>query len=236
MGKNGEREIDIKEILDMLKRRLWIIVVITMVFTSIGYFYSTLNNTTLYKASTRIIVKTDPENMKTIMVMIKSREVLEKVSEDLQLNRSAGTLSNQLNVNVIDGSQVVEIAAIDANPELAINIVNTTAQITKEKISSILNFENIQLLAQAEFTLPISSNPNRMIILGFIFGLIVSIGLVLLLNSLDSSIKTEMEVEEWLGYPVLGTVSKIPRSKLSRRKRKGFNMNYRGETIGSKES
>jgi len=53
------------------------------------------------------------------------------------------------------------------------------------------------------------STKKRIIFLGFIFGLLVSVGLVSLLEKMDHSFKNAKEIEDALGVIVLGTVPKI---------------------------
>ncbi|MDF2903474.1 MAG: capsular polysaccharide biosynthesis protein, partial [Bacillus sp. (in: firmicutes)] len=77
-------------------------------------------------------------------------------------------------------------------------------------------------------------NQNRTIMISFVLGLIIGIGLVLLLDSLDDSIKSEYEVEELLGLPVIGTVSKMNNKNVKKKNNSYSELEIRGETIGLK--
>ena len=135
----------------------------------------------------------------------------------------------------IDASQVVSIGVIDTDPKLATNIANTTAKVFKEEIPNIVNFNNVQLLSDAKIDPePINNNQNRSIMIGFLIGLVAGIGLVLFLDSLDDSVKSEDDVEEFLGVPVLGKVSKMKKKNLKKKNRRKQEIEFRGETIGYK--
>ena len=52
-----------------------------------------------------------------------------------------------------------------------------------------------------------------MTIIAFVLGLIAAIGLVFLLDSLDQTIKTNGDIEDYLDITVLGTVSNMNKKK-----------------------
>ena len=227
------KEIDIKELLQVIKKRLWIVVVMTVLFTVFAGVYSVFFTTPLYQSSSRIIINADPEYRKTLQVIIKDATIMERVSQELSLERAPDTLAGQISVQSIDASQVVSISVIDTNPEMAATIANTTAKVFKEEVVNIVSFNNIQLLSDAQVNKqPINDNQTRNILIGLVIGLVAGIGLVLFLDSLDDSVNSEEEVEEFLGVPVLGKVSKMKKSNLKISKRQNSELEFRGETIG----
>src|SRR5690625_4397850 len=170
--KKNTKEINIREFFLVLKKRFWIIVLVTILSTATGYFYSVYNNSPLYQTSTRIVIGSDSDYMKTLMVMIKDPIVMEMLKEKLQLSRSAESIANQVEVMRIDDSQIIKISVIDKDPKLAVKIANTTAQSYKSEVDNILEFDDVQLLSGAkESHLPINGNKSRIVILTIIFGL-----------------------------------------------------------------
>ena len=156
-----------------------------------------------------------------------------RVSQELSLERAPEALAGQISVQSIDASQVVSISVVDTNPEMAADIANTTAKVFKEEVVNIVSFNNIQLLSDAQVNKqPINDNQTRNILIGLVIGLVAGIGLVLFLDSLDDSVNSEEEVEEFLGVPVLGKVSKMKKSNLKISKRQNSELEFRGETIG----
>src|SRR5690625_7302034 len=86
--ENDVRDINLKDFFHVIKRRLWIAVVITILSTTAGYFYSNHNYTPIYETSTRIIIESDNNYMSTLMFMIKDPIIIEKIVEALELSRS----------------------------------------------------------------------------------------------------------------------------------------------------
>lgn len=236
MIENGNpTDINIKEYFNVIKKRFWIIALITILATLAGYFYSTHNYTPLYQSSTRMILGSGEQDMNTLMVMIKDPIIMEKVKEELQLDMSAEAIASQIEVTRIDDSQVVNISVIGTDSKIAAEIANTTASSYKIEIVSILDFTEVQLLSAAkENPFAINSTQNRTTIIALIFGLIVSIGFVFLLDSLDGKVRKDREIEEILGVPVLGIVSNMNRVKDSTKRRKQKDVNLRGEMVDIK--
>jgi capsular polysaccharide biosynthesis protein len=228
------KEINLKELFNVIKKRIWIILVLTFITTVSGCAYSNATTVPLYQSSSRIIIGANADYMKTLQVIIKDPTVLEKVVKELHLQVSPEFLAGQITVESIDSSQVVSISVIDTDPKIAADIANTTAKVFKKEIPNIVNFNDVQFLSEAKINPnPINEYQSRLIIIGFVFGIIVGTGLVFFLDSLNDSIKSERIVESVLGLRVLGSVSKMNKKNINKRKNKQVQIELRGETIGS---
>lgn len=209
------KEISIRGFFDVIKRGIWIILMVTALSIFGGYLMND-NHVSLYQTETRIIIGSDSEYMKTLMVMIKDPIVMEEVKTNLQLARTSEAIANQVEVARIDESQVIKITVIDTEPAMAVAIADATALAFKEKVVDLLDFDEVQLLSSAkENNYPINESQNRTIIISLIFGLIAGIGLVFILDSLDESVKNDQEVEAILDVPILGTVTRIKVKKIN---------------------
>ncbi|WP_191556851.1 YveK family protein [Metabacillus idriensis] len=229
-----EKEIDLKEIFTVIKRRFWIIAVITLFTTFLAGFYSYFYTNPLYATSTRITINTTAETINTLNVIIKDPAVLEKVAAKLNLNRSGEALSGQIDAETIGSSQVINISVIDSDPVRAAEIANTTAEIFKDEIPGFIVIDGMEILAKAKPNYyPINENHSRYIMMGVIAGIIIGVGLVFLLDSLDDSIRTKREVEDIFDAPILGAVSKMSKRNTTKGNVKK-KQPLRSETFGSK--
>lgn len=226
------KEINLKEIFQILKRYIWLIVLLTIITTSAGSYYSISTNTPMYQSTARIIIGADSNLITTLKVIIQDTTVLDKVVDRLDLPYPSEVLSGKITVGSIDSSQVVTITVTDPNPEQAATIANSVAETYKAEIPGIMGFNDVKLLSDAKVVPnPINENQNRTIIISIIGGIVIGIGLAFLLDSLNDSVRKEDEVEELLGVPVLGSVSKMKKKNMQ--KRKQTNSEYRSETLGS---
>lgn len=231
------KEINLKDMFMVIKKRFWIVMIFSVIATAAGWFYSNDNKTVLlYETSTNIIINAESGYRNTLQVIIKDTIVLDKVIRKLELERSPDSLAGSINVDSIDDTQVVKITVTDTNPERAADIANTTAKVFIEEIPNIMGFEDVRVLSEAKINpIPVNEdNQNKIIIAAFIFGIIAGVGLIFLIDSLDDSIKSEKDIESVLGIQVLGSVSKINKKNVNKRKNRQTKLEFRGETIGFK--
>ena len=74
-------------------------------------------------------------------------------------------------------------------------------------VSGALETNNLRVVEEAQVpTFPIKPEKSREIGFAVILGLLAGIGLALLLERLDNTIRTPEEVQSYLGFPVLGVV------------------------------
>ncbi|WP_410984910.1 YveK family protein [Bacillus cereus] len=229
-----EKEINLKSLFNVIRRRFWIIVVITILAAFAGGIYSFFMKAPLYASSARILIPANAEAMSTLKVMIKEPVVLEKVAQQLKLQKSASALSGQISVGKVEESQVVVITAVDTNPAQAAQIANATANVYKKEVSAIMNFGSVRILTEANTQgnpSPINQNHARAIEMAMAVGFILSIGLVFLLDSLDETIKSERNIEQLLHVPVLGSVSQMKKNNIVDKKSNKESATVRGETV-----
>ncbi|NIK76110.1 capsular polysaccharide biosynthesis protein [Paenibacillus castaneae] len=232
--KENGKEINIRAIYSLLRKRIWVILIITSLFTGLGVLYNSKPVTPAYAASSRVIIAASQDLMGTLKVMFREPIVLTKVIDELGLDRSVNELRNQIRADSVDGSLVTVVSVVDFDPRMAADIANKSIEVYKQVAADTLGVSNIRVLTKAEEnSYNINVKSNRIVFVAFFIGFIMSIGLILLLDALDDSIKSEREVEELLGLTMLGHVSKMKRKDYAKRSKKQKNIAVRGETIGS---
>ncbi|WP_456277289.1 YveK family protein [Bacillus sp. AK128] len=212
------KEINLKEYFDVIKKRFWILVIVTAVFTLAGYLHSIyVQAPPLYQASKRMVVNTSAEYMSTLLVLVEDPIVLDKVIEELDLDMSSGALAGQLNAFNINDSQVVKVTATNFDSDLALKIVNTTVAIFQNEIKSLLGFTDMRIIPETreegQITAIYQDNDRTLLALGI--GIIAGIGLIFLLDSLDNSVRTRTDVEKYLGLPLVGVVSSMNKRNIA---------------------
>lgn len=223
-----EETISLKEIFEVIKKRLLLIISLIVGAALAAAIISFFVLTPSYESSSMFVVnqeqqdpsaqynvndiRTNVELINTYNVIIKSPRILENVVEELNLGYSAEQLSSKINVSSAENSQVVTVTATDADPKLATNISNTTVEIFQKQIPVIYNVDNVQILSGAEVKenpSPVSPKPMLNIAIAIVLGGMIGVGLAFLLEYLDNTIKTEADIEKQLGIPVLGVVTHI---------------------------
>jgi len=245
-----EETISLKELLQTIKKRLALILAITLTAVIISGVVSFFVLTPIYQASTQILVNQQKEDqmmynqselnanlqlINTYNVIIKSPAILDLVVEELSLDMTASELNSKISVANQGDSQVVNISVQDENPQTAADIANMVASVFSKEIAEIMNVNNVSVLAPATVAdgqSPVKPQPLLNVAIALVVGLMAGVGLAFLLEFLDNTVKTEQDIEKLLGLPVLGVISEIEDSK----KASMMNMKQtrtRGETVGS---
>lgn len=227
---NMEHTISLFQIFNILKKRWKLILLITLVAVLISSIISFYIMKPVYQASTQILVnKKDSENqldftqlrsnvelINTYSVIIKSPAILGKVIENLDLKQNEEQLNQNITINIQANSQVFSLIVEDSDASRAVNIANTLSETFQKEISSIMNVNNVTILAKAELKenpKPIKPNSLLNIAIAFVIGLMAGIGIALLLDFIDNSLKDDQDVAVHLGLPILGSVQIIPQGK-----------------------
>lgn len=229
----NEETISLQDIFKVLKKRFSLIVIITLISMIISAVISFFVLTPIYEASTQILVnqqktteqgiqtqdiQTNLQLINTYNVIIKSPAILTKVIENLDLDIDTYELSEKINVINAENSQVVSISVQDEQPVFAVDIANTVAQVFQDEIKTLMKVDNVNILSPAvlsEDPKPIKPNKLLNIAIAMVVGLMLSVGLAFLLEYLDTSIKSEQDIEELLNLPIIGVVSPIPEETLN---------------------
>ncbi|KFN03980.1 capsular biosynthesis protein [Bacillus clarus] len=222
-----EETISLKELFTILRKRLVMILAITIGAALVSAIVSYYFMTPIYQTSTQILVNQKKQDEKIIQynevqtnvqltntykIIVKSPVILDKVKRELKLGISTQELNGKINVANEKDSQVIVITVDDKDANLARDIANTTAEVFKSKIAKIMSVDNVTILSKAEVTegqSPIKPNKILNVAIAFVIGLMASVGLAFLLEYLDNTLKKEEDIEKLLGIPVLGVASHI---------------------------
>lgn len=247
-----EETISLRELMETIRKRLNLIVLITMAAVLISGIVSYFVITPIYQSSTQLLVnqaksdqpmvnpgeiQTNLQLINTYNVIIKSPAILDQVSEDLDLGMTVSQLNEKVTVQSEKDSQVVNITVQDPDPNKASEIANQIATVFQEEIVDIMNVDNVSILAKAEVgetQSPVKPRPLLNIAIAFIVGLMAGIGIAFLLEYLDNTVKTEQDVEKLLELPVLGAIATFEEQDMQKMSRTERSPRLRSETLGSK--
>lgn len=225
-------EIDLREVAKTVWSKKIQIIVIVAVFAIIGGIYTYNFVTPKYTAKTTLILASingmasnnnDSINADTTAIdkdislnsklvstyseLIKSKNILRRVISNLDIDIDEEALKKSITVDTVEDTELIRISVENTNNELACYIANEIANVFKEQIKVYYDIENVQIVDVAE----IENNPSnvhhkRDIAIFGLIGMVVSAGYVLILNMLDTTVKSMEDLEEITKLPVLASL------------------------------
>src|SRR5699024_4106237 len=135
------------------------------------------------------------------------------------LSYSPEALMNNIQVSSEQDSQVVTVTVKDPDPELATEIANTTVHVFQDKVPDLMNVDNVNILSEAVTKAepkPVEPKPMLNIAIAILLGAMLGVGLAFLLEYLDTKLRTEEDIEDKLGLPILGVISTIGAEDIKR--------------------
>ncbi|MCO4323974.1 Wzz/FepE/Etk N-terminal domain-containing protein [Mammaliicoccus sciuri] len=216
-----EETIDLSKLFLILKKNIKYLIVLPIVFLALSMVITFVFMTPKYSSSTQVLVnqkETDNQMMaqqvqsnlqlvNTYSEIIKSPRILDKVSKNLKGKYSSKELSGMLTVSNQAESQILNIAVENESREAASKVANEIANVFSKDVSKIMNVDNVSILSKADNNgSKVSPKPLINAVVGVFLGLIIALIIIFLKEIMDKRIKTEEDVEEVLGLPVLGTI------------------------------
>ena len=162
----------------------------------------------------------------TVNELALTRPVAETVIRRLDLSISPKTLRDNLEVQQIDVTQLIQIDYTDTNPARAQSVANTVGEVLSERVDEINATGDASLTATvAEPAIlpdePSSPHPMRNGALALVAGSLLGMTLALLLESLDGSWRSPEELEQFSAKPNIGVIPRatIPKARASKPRR-----------------
>ncbi|MFL0268823.1 YveK family protein [Candidatus Clostridium radicumherbarum] len=214
------------EYLNILKKRWTLIVVITLAAALISGIVSYFIIKPTYKADISVIIQKETSTdaskspsmsyndvmmyqqlVKTYSEFVKSRTVAEDVIQNLNLKLSTDQLQNMVTAAPQGTTEFLTITVKSKDPKQAMDIANQLAVSLKDVSKNVTKSDNVGILDKAQLPIsPDSPKTKLNIAIAFLLGLMVSVGVVFLIEYLDNTIKTSEDVEKLIGIPVIGTI------------------------------
>lgn len=145
----------------------------------------------------------------TYSELIKSKDVTRQVISNLKIDLDEEELLKNIQVNLEKDTQLIKISVSNADARDAYRIANEIVDVFSKKVSEIYNISNVYIVDKAKINYePSNVNKVRDIVMFTGIGIIVAIIYVLLINMLDTTIKTSEDIEKQFKIPVLATIPK----------------------------
>ncbi len=219
-------ELDLKELFTIFWNKKTQIILIVAIFMVIGIIYTMGFVTPVYTSSTTLVLATSSNSsnsdtnsitttdvtlnsklVSTYSELVKSKNVLRQVKSNLNSDFNEQEMRKNITVTSVKDTEIIEITITQEDPAYAAKIANEIAKVFTQKVAEIYNINNVHVVDEAE----VSSSPSNVnhakdvVIFAFV-GIVVAVMYVLIVNMLDTTVKTQEDIERMLKIPVLANI------------------------------
>lgn len=221
-------ELDLKELISIFWSKKTQIILIVAIFMVIGVIYTIGFVTPVYQSSTTLILAKSDSNegttknsdtitttevtlnsklVSTYSELVKSKNVIREVRTNLGIDEEEEIMRKGVTVSSVKDTELIEITVTNKEATYAAKIANEIAKVFTEKVKEYYNISNVYVVDEAE----VNSNPSNInhtkdIAIFTFIGIVVAVMYVLIANMLDTTIKTQEDIEKIFKVPVLASI------------------------------
>jgi len=244
--------VNFQEFMSVLRTR-WLTVCVTAVATLLVVITATLLTTPLYEASTRLFVSTSAgtslsdayqggrfsqDRVLSYSELLTGDTLAQRTVDKLGLDMSASELAKKVKASAKPDTVLVDVNVTDASPVRARDIANA---LSDEFVLMVRQLEtpedgsrpDARVVVEQRASMPdapVTPNKKRNIALGAILGLVLGVGLAVLRDWLDNTVKNRETLQD---ITHVGLVGSIP---LDKQLRKDHAISFEGDNSTVAES
>lgn len=235
MQKNDFVEINISEMLFLLVKKWYLIVICFVLAAGTSLIVTQYYLKPVYRAEASLFLGKESGKFDALSILdiqlnsqlvndyreiLKSTLVAERIQQKLGVD--VEEFQSNVDVQTVKDSRLFKISYEDEDPQLAADVVNDLAEIIKQMAADIIEVKNVKEIDKAKDpTTPVKPNKKVNVGIAGILGLLFGISLIYLLEFIDHTFKKPEELERQLGLSVIGTVPQFEGGKRGNKKAKG---------------
>ena len=218
-ANDDEVEIDLLEIFYALKKKILLVLMVALVGGCIAAAYTQFLMTPIYSSTSSILVLSKETTLTSLAdlqlgasltsdytVLITSTPVMEQVISDLDLDMTAEQLKGSVSINNPTDTRILEITVNNTDSKMAKKIVDEIANVSSSYIGDKMEVTPPKVIEEGEVpTIQTSPSTKKNVLIGALAGLVLSAGIIILLTLMDDTIKSEEDIENYLGLTTLAS-------------------------------
>ena len=219
-------DLSILEIINILFKKIWALLLCTIIGFSGAFLISRFVIPSKYTSSCQMYVNPGQAKSSTgtyvgdysdlqyaqklvnsYIIILKNDTFLKTVAAAANLPYSSGQIREMLSLSSINSTEFFEVKINSKNPNDSYTLVKTISELAPAEIIRIKESDSVKIVSPA--TLPVSpSSPNIFLnsIIGAMLGFVIAAVVIVLVEILDTRIKSEEDITKHYSIPVLGCI------------------------------
>lgn len=217
---NDDEEIDLTEVFFTLVAGWKLILICLLIGAAVtGLFHAFVIKpsyqayTELYITSTDSVISLQDLQLGSALTadysaIIKSRNVLNQVIDDMGLEMDYGQLKNMVTVTNPNQTHIIHTEVTTGDVALSRDIANTLLKVSLDEIYEIVGTSQPSIIdyAEAEAVREVTPSLKRYLAIGGLIGAALACAYLIIRMLMDTTIHSEDDIEKYLHLPVLAAV------------------------------
>lgn len=216
------KSLDIMQLLRIVLRKWFIVVIAGFVAAVIGFIYSSYYITPLYKANSTMLVdlrnsvhedlsseqiNVAEKYVSTFAYIMKTNTVLQPVIDDIGLKESVSSLASKIHIFTVEETLLIRVSINHPDPNLAVKIVKSIGQNASEIINQRITSGYItEIEAPSVTTNPITPNIPKYTVTAAVLGVALAVFVIVAFALFNNKIKSVEELQDAVDLPLLGVI------------------------------
>lgn len=226
-------EIAIIDILLLMKRHWWIILLSMLCVGLLSFVYSIYLVTPEYTSSGTLYVSNTQEKkndavdmneinasqklVNTYIEILRSNTYMAKISDNVGLGYSANQIKSMLSMNALNQTEILQIKVTNKNPDHAATILNEILANADNEIIRIAKAGSVEVIDEAFVpTTPSSPNIPKNTMVGLLLGAVLAMAVLFVIYMMDSTIHGETSLTDKYEIPVLGAIPALSSTEIKK--------------------
>lgn len=220
--KDDELELNLGELVRLLWRKAWIILLCAAIAGGAALAYTKLFVTPKYRTDVTFYVNNrsmegstslsqgdlnaSAHLVSTYSAIIRSDHVMELAAAAANVPILPATFKTMVTASSVNNTEVFKVYVTSVDPQRAADLANGIADVVPAELAEIVEGSSVKVVDRAKVpTTQVSPNAKKNALLGAGAGFLAAVLAILLMAILDNSIKSAADFERWK-YPVLVSV------------------------------
>ncbi|HVH94332.1 MAG TPA: polysaccharide biosynthesis tyrosine autokinase, partial [Nocardioidaceae bacterium] len=218
---------ELRDYMKVVRRRWRVILTVLLIVVAVASIV-TFRTTPEYQSRSRLFVSTTEQStsdayqgglfsiqrVSSYADLVNGQELAGRVVDDLNLDMEPSELSKEISATVVPDTVILEVSATDPQPRQAQLICQTVAKELTEFVNDLETppgQRNAPIKASIVDSAnlpesPVSPQPIRNLAVAIVLGLLLGIGLAVLRELLDTTVKGHDDIAAITDTPVLGGI------------------------------
>lgn len=219
-------EIDFIELFYMLLSHWWQIILAAVLGGVLAFGYTNYFVTPTYSTTAKMFVVSDSSSVGSLLTasdlaygntvkedirsLLVSRELLQRVIDELHLVRSPGQLAGMISVGGNNGTHIMTVTVTSPYPDEAVDVANELIIQSRTYLPEVMRISAPSFYERALMpTYKNGLNYSRNTMMGALMGGAAVCGVLVLLFLLNDRINTPDDLERYLGIQAMASVPEV---------------------------